>query len=81
VARSAQGRGIGRVLVSALVGHARERGASQLHLEVRADNTAARALYEALGFGQVGRRRDYYGRGRDAVLMALRLSREDGGDA
>jgi ribosomal-protein-alanine N-acetyltransferase len=77
VARQAQGRGIGRMLVGALAGHARERGARVLHLEVRADNAAAQALYEGLGFAQVGRRRDYYGRGRDAVLMSLQLAREE----
>jgi ribosomal-protein-alanine N-acetyltransferase len=80
VARAEQGRGVGRVLVTALAAHARERGAGVLHLEVRADNSAARALYEGLGFAQVGRRRDYYGRGRDAVLMSRSLIREEGGD-
>jgi ribosomal-protein-alanine N-acetyltransferase len=73
VARSAQGRGIGRLLVEALVAAARSRGADVLHLEVRADNADARALYDRLGFEVVGRRPDYYGRGRDAVLMTRRL--------
>ena len=80
VARAAQGRGIGGQLVAALADCARERGAAVLHLEVRADNEAARALYSRLGFAVVGRRRDYYGRGRDAVLMSLRLPRERGSD-
>jgi [ribosomal protein S18]-alanine N-acetyltransferase len=70
VARTAQGRGIGRRLVGALVDQARARGATVLHLEVRADNVPALGLYEQLGFVADGRRRDYYGRGRDAVLMS-----------
>jgi ribosomal-protein-alanine N-acetyltransferase len=73
VARAAQGAGLGRRLVTALAEHAAGRGAAQLHLEVRADNGPARALYERLGFVVDGRRRDYYGRGQDAVLMTARL--------
>lgn len=73
VAGRAQGRGIGARLVRALADWARSRGACVLHLEVRADNDPALGLYRRLGFVVVGRRRDYYGRGRDAVLMTLAL--------
>lgn len=73
VAADAQGRGIGRLLVQHLVEHARQAGARVLHLEVRADNAPALALYERLGFVATGRRRDYYGRGRDALLMSRQL--------
>jgi ribosomal-protein-alanine N-acetyltransferase len=60
VARAWQRRGLGRRLVEALAGAARERGARQLYLEVAAGNTAARALYGGLGFAENGRRRGYY---------------------
>lgn len=73
VASAAQGAGIGRRLVGALAAHAAGRGAQRLHLEVRADNDAALALYVRLGFVEDGRRRDYYGRGHDAVLMTAAL--------
>ncbi len=73
VAGEAQGRGIGRFLVEALSAAAAARGASVLHLEVRSGNQVALGLYDRLGFQVVGRRPDYYGRGRDAVLMTLRL--------
>lgn len=73
VAPDEQGRGTGRVLLGALVDRARGQGASVLQLEVRADNAAALGLYAAVGFVSDGRRRDYYGRGCDAVLMSLRL--------
>jgi ribosomal-protein-alanine N-acetyltransferase len=76
VARGERGRGTGRALLRALVDRARTRGARVLHLEVRADNAAAIGLYTALGFAADGRRRDYYGRGHDALLMSLRLPDE-----
>lgn len=38
-------------------------------LEVEESNAAARKLYENAGFAEFGRRKDYYGKGRDALLM------------
>ena len=73
VATEEQGRGTGGVLLRSLIHRAEECGAAVLHLEVRADNVAAIGLYEAAGFVPDGRRRDYYGRGQDALLMSLRL--------
>jgi ribosomal-protein-alanine N-acetyltransferase len=69
----AQGRGIGRLLLRSLLRTARERGCRQVFLEVRSDNAAALALYEREGFDRMGRRRDYYGSGVDAVTMRLTL--------
>jgi [ribosomal protein S18]-alanine N-acetyltransferase len=74
VARRAQGRGLGRLLLHSLVRTAMERGARQLFLEVRSDNVAALALYEDDGFERTGLRRDYYAPGVDAVVMRRRLS-------
>ncbi len=73
VAAGEQGRGTGRQLVEALARQARQRGARVLRLEVRADNEPARGLYDRLGFVVDGRRRDYYGPGRGAVLMSRDL--------
>ena len=80
VAPGEQGRGTGRVLMAELIGRARRQGARVLRLEVRADNVSALGLYAACGFAVDGRRRDYYGRGRDAVLMSLRLPGMAAGD-
>ena len=74
-------RGCARLLLEALHAWSRLQGAECLWLEVRASNTGARALYEAIGFRQVGRRRDYYpadgGRREDAVIMSLALVAPD----
>ncbi len=60
-------RGIGTALLRSIVADSRERGASTLHLEVRANNDAIR-LYHAEGFAKIGERRDYY-RGTDGKLF------------
>lgn len=50
-----RGRGIGRSLVSAAVAEWRLRGGHVLELEVAYDRTAARVLYESLGFVEQGK--------------------------
>jgi ribosomal-protein-alanine N-acetyltransferase len=71
---AARRRGIGRRLLRALLTEASARGAREAFLEVRVDNLAARRLYAADGFAQVGRRRGYYDAGRvDAVVMRKEL--------
>jgi len=69
----ARGRGVGRALVERIAGDCRAAGAGVVGLEVRSENGAAIALYQRCGFAEVGRRRGYYGPGRDAILMDLDL--------
>ncbi|MDO8338885.1 MAG: ribosomal protein S18-alanine N-acetyltransferase [Microcella sp.] len=52
--------GIGTVLMRELLGAARARGASEVFLEVRADNPGAEELYRRHGFARVGVRPHYY---------------------
>jgi ribosomal-protein-alanine N-acetyltransferase len=66
VAPRARRRGVGRALVEALLAHA---NAATAHLEVRASNAAAIALYERAGFVAAGRRPRYYEGREDAVTM------------
>lgn len=73
VAPTAQGRGVGGVLLRALLGEAATRGASQVLLEVHADNAAAIRLYQRHGFERIAVRRGYYQpSGADAWIMRLR---------
>ncbi|RKT78369.1 ribosomal-protein-alanine N-acetyltransferase [Terracoccus luteus] len=74
-----RGRGLGRVLLDGLVRRATARGAEALLLEVRADNDAARRLYDSTGFEVISVRRRYYQPdGVDALVMRL-LLRTDAG--
>ncbi|GAA4405435.1 ribosomal protein S18-alanine N-acetyltransferase [Quisquiliibacterium transsilvanicum] len=73
-----QGRRHGRAMLDWLCGDARARGARSILLEVRPSNAAARALYAARGFAQVGLRRGYYPAADGAREDALVLRRELG---
>jgi ribosomal-protein-alanine N-acetyltransferase len=53
-------RGIAEALVAELEAALRQRGSHALTLEVRDSNAPAIALYEKLGFAQVGLRKNYY---------------------
>jgi ribosomal-protein-alanine N-acetyltransferase len=74
VAKGRQGSGLGRVLLDELLAEAARRDASEVLLEVRADNTAAQALYAGAGFEQIAVRRGYYRPGgTDALVLRRRL--------
>ena len=75
VAPEARRLGIGRALLGRVLTELGEAGVRTVYLEVRESNQAARTLYEANGFGSVGRRRGYY---RQPVEDALVLTREIG---
>ncbi len=76
VREHARRTGLGRVLMLALIEQAGRRGATALHLEVRADNPAAEAMYLALGFRQIAVRARYYQPdGIDAHVMRLPLAK------
>ena len=65
--------GIARRLLSRLAYDGHVLGAQTMTLEVAQSNVPAHSLYESMGFMQLGLRRDYYGRGEDAIVMAATL--------
>jgi ribosomal-protein-alanine N-acetyltransferase len=71
-----RGRGLGDLLLGALLRRAADGGAGAVMLEARADNVAARRLYERHGFEEVSVRRRYYRQPGapdvDAVVMRRR---------
>lgn len=70
-----QKQGIGRKMLENLIAVAKGR-AETVFLEVRPTNTVAIALYESMGFNEIGIRKGYYpaenGR-EDAIMLALQL--------
>jgi ribosomal protein S18 acetylase RimI-like enzyme len=78
-----RGAGVARMLVEAIIEHARRR-VELLQLFVVSDNLPARRLYESLGFVEYGVERHatkYRGCYHDDVLMALPLVLESEDDA
>lgn len=71
VARAAQGRGLGRQLLSAVMAAAHLHGARNMLLEVRPSNHGGCALYAKAGFVQLGVRKGYYpaAGGREDALV------------
>ena len=62
-------RGIAEKLIDALTDALEEKGSHGLSLEVRASNGPAIALYEKLGFAQVGLRKNYYRNPKEDALI------------
>lgn len=73
--------GIGRALVERALATLAGHGARSVYLEVRESNAAARALYAALGFEEVGRRPAYYRRPIEDAIVLRAAILADGGDA
>ncbi|MFI0405249.1 ribosomal protein S18-alanine N-acetyltransferase [Actinomadura sp. 3N508] len=69
-----RGSGVGAALLTELLDEAARRGSEAVFLEVRADNAAARRLYERFGFDEVGIRKRYYQPSDvDAIVMCRTL--------
>lgn len=71
-----QKQGIGRKMLTNLIDVARKKQAETVFLEVRPSNLGAIALYDSMGFNEIGIRKGYYpaenGR-EDAIMLALEL--------
>lgn len=67
-------RGVASRLLQAATQFLTERGCRRVFLEVRADNPAAVALYEAHGLVIRGRRPAYYPDGCDALIYGAELN-------
>jgi ribosomal-protein-alanine N-acetyltransferase len=63
-------RGVGELMLAALIEHAYDIGARVVTLEVRVSNTVAQNLYRKYGFREAGIRRRYYSdNDEDALIM------------
>lgn len=77
---AARGRGLAKTLIADAESIARQRGCDRIALEVRADNTAARALYRSAGFTEAAHKPGYYDDGADGVRLEKLLSKALGPD-
>lgn len=73
-APEARRKGVAEALMRELEIRLPLRGAEKITLEVRASNAPAIALYEKLGYQQIGLRKGYYEKPReDAIIMQKQL--------
>ena len=70
-------RGLGRRLVTWMLGSARTAGIATVHVEMRTTNLAARAFYRTLGFDDAGVVAGYYRGVESALRMVLSLRARD----
>lgn len=73
-----QRQGLAKQLLTHLIEQLEQRGIATIWLEVRASNTKAINLYQALGFNEISVRPNYYpstnNRYEDAIIMANMLT-------
>jgi L-amino acid N-acyltransferase YncA len=77
IAASARGRGLGRLLLTALIDASERDGRWTLQASIFPENEASVRLHERCGFRVVGRREriaSQYGRWRDTLLLERRSS-------
>lgn len=76
-----RGFGVGGQLIKHFLQISSENSLQKVFLEVRETNFAARALYDKIGFAEIGRRESYYqgasGERAAAITLAKYLSLED----
>ena len=78
VAPEAQRQGIGACLLRKLFDLLKKRQITEVILEVRESNSAARAFYMSSGFIETGRRTGYYIDPKEDAILMLRSLAPDG---
>ncbi len=69
-----QGKGLGLKLINSVIEFVKSKKGNLIFLEVMHDNESAIRLYEKNGFESVGKRKDYYTKGKHAILYTLEIN-------
>tara|TARA_B100001029_G_scaffold177582_1_gene182526 strand:- start:457 stop:870 length:414 start_codon:yes stop_codon:yes gene_type:complete len=74
VKKKFQNKGVGNRLLSKVIDFTNSQNGTIVFLEVMHENKAAIHLYERNGFSAVGKRKNYYTKGKHAILYELELN-------
>jgi ribosomal protein S18 acetylase RimI-like enzyme len=66
-------QGIAKRLIADIENYCLTKSSNAIMLEVATENVAAISLYENLGYSQISTRSNYYGTGKDALVMQKEL--------
>lgn len=66
-------QGFAKLLLNELITISKETNCKTITLEVRENNKPAILLYQNFNFKEVGKRKNYYRNGDNAILMTLRV--------
>lgn len=64
-----RGNGYGNIILEHFIKECEEKEILYQYLEVREDNDVAKNLYKKYGFINIGKRKNYYGKNKDAIVM------------
>ncbi len=73
VASKYRRRGVAKYLLTSTLEFIAEKGGREVFLEVAVSNLPAQYLYRQFGFRIRGRRKNYYGHGKDAYIFGCHL--------
>ena len=68
-----QGMKLSNILMEDCFKRVKDAGCNKINLEVRVDNIKAINLYKKHGFEEVYVRKDYYGKGEDALILSKNI--------
>ncbi len=71
IADNCQGRGLGRMLTSALIAGLQKKGARRIFMTVSPSDIPAVRLYKSAGFCETAFKPDYFGTGEDPLILSL----------
>ena len=67
-------KGIAKQLLTDILEKMEKAGSTSVFLEVRCENLPAISLYKSAGFEELYTRKNYYGKGQDALILKLNIS-------
>ena len=73
VKKDFRNKGIGKILLEKIINESKKLKKDKIYLEVNEKNEIALGLYEKYNFEKVGKRKEYYNKKDDAILMSLKI--------